>query len=282
MTSPGRKARVTAAVAGAVLGATGAGTAALAGAQSWTVPLIGLAVAVLTWSTHTAVDHLTGASEPSPSRPPSPRAPSTGRNTASTSRTDLPPAEHRSAPADIRPWLVRASVAVAKMDRHLRDATDPTLTQAFANASERGYAAVERLRARAAAVALIDTTTAGTDREALRRDEERLRKEAAAHDTGPVREAKLASVRAVSERRDSLTRLADLRDHMTAAIEATTLRLEAAVERGSMLLSLRAADEAGTRPLDLSALDDELEAVQAGLDKLDEISRVLDDGDPAP
>ncbi|CAM5277970.1 hypothetical protein [Streptomyces tanashiensis] len=126
---------------------------------------------------------------------------------------------------------------------------------------------------------VIDATTAGTDREALRRDERRLTNEAAAATPGPVREAKRASARAVAERLASPTRLADLRDLMTATIEATALRLEAAAERGSMLASLRAADDAGTRQLDLTAPGDELEAVQAGLDERGEITRILQDED---
>ncbi|KUL22152.1 hypothetical protein ADL12_42685 [Streptomyces regalis] len=58
-------------------------------------------------------------------------------------------------------------------------------------------------------------------------------------------------------------------------MEATTLRLEAAAERGAMLLSLQAATDASAVPTDLTALDHELEAVQAGLDTLDEITRSL-------
>ncbi|MFD4373899.1 hypothetical protein [Streptomyces sp. NPDC058486] len=287
MTGRGRNPRTLAAATGAVLGTAGAGAAAVAGAASWSVPLIGLAIAVLTWGTYTAVDHLDGASGPAPAPAPfpspaptpfpSPTEPSSGPG-AAPSVSPSSPGSGLQLPADTRPWLARASEAAAKLDRHRHrgDATDPTLTQALGNASERIRSAEERLRARAAAVALIDATTAGTDREALRLDEQRLKKEAAAHADGPVREAKRASARAVAERRDSLTRLAELRDLMTATIETTALRLEAAAERGSMFVSLRAADEAGTRPLDLTALGDELEAVQAGLDKLDEIACLLD------
>lgn len=266
----------SAAAAGAVLGAAGAATAVLAGAALWSVPLIGLTIAVLTWGTHTAVTYLDGAS----TQAPAPGAPWSARGAAPSA--EAPPGGHRPVPADTRPWLTRASAASAKLDRHRRDATDPTLAQALANASENIRSAVDQLRARAAAVGVIDATTAGTDREALRRDEHRLKKEAAAAAPGPVREAKLASARAVAERRDSLTRLADLRDHMTATLETTALRLEAAAERGSMMVSLRAADEAGTRPLDLTALGDELEAVQAGLDRLDEITRLLRDEGTTP
>ncbi|MFF8835758.1 hypothetical protein [Streptomyces sp. NPDC015130] len=267
--------RSVAAAAGAFLGAAGAATAALAGAALWTVPLIGFTIAVLTWGTHTAVSHLDGASPEAQEPPPAPGESWSARGAAPSAEPPL--GGHRPLPADTRPWLTRASAASAKLDRHRRDATDPTLAQALANASENIRSAVDQLRARAAAVGVIDATTAGTDREALRRDEHRLKKEATAAAPGPVREAKLASARAVAERRDSLTRLADLRDHMTATLETTALRLEAAAERGSMLVSLRAADEAGTRPLDLTALGDELEAVQAGLDRLDEITRLLHD-----
>ncbi|MEV7571383.1 hypothetical protein [Streptomyces tanashiensis] len=261
MAGHGRRSRAVGAGAGVALGMAGAGVAALAGAASWAAPALGAVIGALTWGTHAAADRL-------------------GRTPAPRSAPDEPsPARDRTIPADTRPWLTRASEAAAKLDRHRRDSTDPTLTQALGNASTRIRAAADQLRVRADVVGVIDATTAGTDREALRRDERRLTKEAAAATPGPIREAKGASARAVAERLASLTRLADLRDLMTATIEATALRLEAAAERGSMLVSLRAADDAGTRPLDLTALGDELEAVQAGLDKLDEITRILQDED---
>ncbi|MEU7074026.1 hypothetical protein AB0B30_32040 [Streptomyces narbonensis] len=273
MTGRVRNPRSVAAAAGAVLGAVGAATAALAGAALWAVPLIGLTIAVLTWGTHTAANHLDGASTPTRAREPGePWSP--GGIVPSAER---PLGGHRPLPTDTLPWLTRASAASAKLDRHRREAPDPTLAQALDNASENIRSAVDQLHARATAVGVIDATTADTDREALRRDEHRLKKEATAAGPGPVREAKLASARAVAERRDSLTRLTDLRDHMTATLETTALHLEAAAERGSMLVALRAADEADTRPLDLTALGDELEAVQAGLDRLDEITRLLHD-----
>ncbi|MDV5149490.1 hypothetical protein R1T08_36585 [Streptomyces sp. SBC-4] len=259
----GRRRSSQALAAGAVLGVAGAGAAALAGASSWAAPALGAVIGALAWGTHTAADRLGRTRSPAPS-----------------AATDEPsPAGDGTVPADVRPWLTRASEAAARLDRHRRHSTDPTLGETLANASDRIRSAVDQLRARADAVGVIDATTAGTDLTALRVDEQRRRKHATALAPGPVREAKLASARAVAERLASLERLADLRALMTATVEATALRLEAAAERGSMLISLRAADEAGTRPLDLTALGDELEAVQAGLDKLDEITRTLHDGD---
>ncbi|MFE1906815.1 hypothetical protein ACFW96_24560 [Streptomyces gardneri] len=264
MAGHGRSPRAVGAGASVVLGMAGAGVAALAGAASWAAPTLGVVIGAVTWGAHAAADRL-------------------GRPPASPPVPDRPvPARDRPVPADTSPWLTRASEAAAKLDRHRRESTDPTLSQALANASDRIRSAADQLRTRADVVGVIDATTAGTDRAALRRDERRLAKEATAAAPGPVREAKRASAQAVAERLASLTRLADLRDLMTATIEATALRLEAAAERGSMLVSLRAADEAGTRPLDLTALGDELEAVQAGLDKLDEITRILHDTDTAP
>ncbi|MFI5476569.1 hypothetical protein ACIA6D_41110 [Streptomyces cacaoi] len=266
-----------AAAAATLLGAAGAAAAALAGAGPAAALPAGAAIGLLVWTAHTVTDRLT--------RRPGTEA---GRPTASAGSGPARPAwqgfgsERPEPPPDARLWLERASAAVGRLDRHRSDSTTPTLTEALTAAVAFVGTAADELHARAEAVRVIDTTTAGTDPQALRDDQRRLEKEARASQ-GAMREAKESSARAIGERAASLQRLAELRELLMATLESTVLRLEAAAERGSLLVSLHAVGDAATDVPDLTSLEHELEAVQAGLDRLDEISRSLHDpGRPDP
>ena len=251
-------------VTAVLLGAAGALAAHLAGAGPAAALPAGAGIGLLVWTSHLVTDRVTGH-----------------RDTPSgSSRARTGPAGS-GPPADARRWLDRASAAAGKLDRHRRDSTDPALTEALTTAVGFVRTAAEELRARAEAVRVVDAATEGTDHAALRRDQRRLEKEAGAL-RGAVREAKEASARAIGERAASLERLAGLRDLLMATLESTVLRLEAAADRGSLLVSLHAAGDAALGTADLTSLEQELEAVQAGLDRLDELSRSLHDTGTAP
>ncbi|MFI6338780.1 hypothetical protein [Streptomyces sp. NPDC050535] len=257
-----------AATAATLLGAAGAAATSLAGAAPTAALPAGVGIGLLVWTAHTVTDRLTR----SPDAEPGPA--SAGLRPVRTDPARLEP------PPDAKLWLERASAAAGRLDRHRRENTTPAVTEALTTADTFVRAAADELHARAEAVRIIDAATAGTDHEALRNDQRRLKKEAQAAQ-GAMREAKEASARATGERADSLARLAELREVLMATLESTVLRLEAAAERGSLLVSLHAAGDATAPEPDLTSLEHELEAVQAGLDRLDEISRSLHDTGPA-
>jgi len=178
-------------------------------------------------------------------------------------------------PADTERWLRRATAAAAKL-RAQRDGSDnSTLIQALREAASYVDTAIGQLRRRVDAVVVIDANTAGPDAGELRKDQARLEKEAEALAPGPLQSAKQASARAAAERARSRERLDELREVLLATLESTVLRLEAAADRGSVLVSLQAAGDAAGTPVDLTPLTTELDAVQAGLDKLEEITHGL-------
>ncbi|MFE6488870.1 hypothetical protein ACFVGN_38890 [Streptomyces sp. NPDC057757] len=254
--------------AATVLGAAGAVAVGLAGATTAVALPAGLGIGLLVWAAHTVTDRLT---RPSDAEPPSASA-GTGPVRTDSARPEPPP--------DAKLWLERASAAAGRLDRHRRENTSPALTEALTTAVTFVRGAADELHARAEAVRVIDAAAADTDHEALRHEQRRLKKEAEAS-RGAMREAKEASARAIGERADSLARLAELREVLMATLESTVLRLEAAADRGSLLVSLHAAGDATASEPDLTSLEHELEAVQAGLDRLDEISRSLHDTGPA-
>ncbi|MET9088223.1 hypothetical protein ABZX77_41155 [Streptomyces sp. NPDC004237] len=256
-------------VTAVLLGAAGALAAYLAGAGPAAALPAGAGIGLLVWTAHLVTDRVTG------------RADAESRSSQTrTGRTGSGPAGSRFAgsepPADARRWLDRASAAAGKLDRHRRDSADPALAEALTTAVGFVRTAADELRARAEAVRVVDAATEGTDHAALRSDQRRLEEEARAL-RGAVREAKEASARAIGERAASLERLAGLRDLLMATLESTVLRLEAAADRGSLLVSLHAAGDAALGAADLTSLEQELEAVQAGLDRLDELGRSLRD-----
>ncbi|WP_416985409.1 hypothetical protein [Streptomyces sp. T028] len=264
------------AAATTLLGAAGAVAALLAGAAPAAALPAGAGIGLLVWTVHTVTDRMTRRPDADPGRPPGAVRSDTARSDAARSESARTDPAGPGVPADAQRWLERASAAAGKLDRHRRDSTAPTLTEALTTAVTFVRAAADELRARAEAVRVIDAATDGTDHRALRRNQRRLEKEAAAL-RGAVKEAKEASARAIGERAASLERLAGLREVLIATLESTVLRLEAAADRGSLLVSLHAAGDAAMGAGDLTPLEHELEAVQAGLDKLDEISRSLHD-----
>ncbi|MEU1159742.1 hypothetical protein ACIPX0_18415 [Streptomyces sp. NPDC090075] len=264
-------------VTAVLLGAAGALAAYLAGAGPAAALPAGAGIGLLVWTAHLVTDRVTGrpGTDAGTGEPPGP-----GSTRAKAGRAGSGPAGSEP-PADARRWLNRASNAARKLDRHRRDSADPALTEALTTAVGFVRTAADELRARAEAVRVIDAATEGTDHAALRGDQRRLEEEARAL-RGAVREAKEASARAIGERAASLERLAGLREVLMATLESTVLRLEAAADRGSLLVSLHAAGDAAMRAADLTFLEHELEAVQAGLDRLDELGRSVHDTGTAP
>lgn len=269
--------RLLPAAAVALFAVAGSVTALLAGAPAAAALPVGAGVGGLVWGTHALTGRLT--------RPAA--SPSTS---SATGRTDAPDADRPTdttsdplsePPADAARWLTRASAAADRLQNQCRQSPKASLWPTLATAAASVRAAADRLTAAAEAVRVIDTSgtggTSGTpaDHEVLRRDQERLEAEARALPDGPLRRAKEDAARATGERAATLKRLAELRQLLITTMEATALRLEAAAERGAMLLSLQAATDASAAPPDLTALDHELDAVQTGLDTLDEITRSL-------
>ncbi|MFC8669686.1 hypothetical protein [Streptomyces sp. NPDC057199] len=269
--------RLLPAAAVALFAVAGSVTALLAGAPAGAALPVGAGVGGLVWGTHALTGRLTRpAASPSAS--------------SATGRTDAPDADRPTdttsdplsdPPADAARWLTRASAAADRLQNQCRQSPKASLWPTLATAATSVRAAADRLTAAAEAVRVIDTSgtggTGGTpaDHEVLRRDQERLEAEARALPDGPLRRAKEDAARATGERAATLKRLAELRQLLITTMEATALRLEAAAERGAMLLSLQAATDASAAPPDLTALDHELDAVQTGLDTLDEITRSL-------
>ncbi|MEU9962053.1 hypothetical protein [Streptomyces sp. NPDC050982] len=262
----------------ALFAVAGSVTALLAGAPAAAALPVGAGVGGLVWGTHALTGRLTR-----PAASPSARS-ATGRGDARDADrptdplSDPPSGPMSEQPADAVRWLTRASAAADRLQHQCRQSPNASLWPTLATAATSVRAAADRLTAAAEAVRVIDTSgTSGTpaDHEVLRRDQERLEAEARALPDGPLRRAKEDAARATGERAATLKRLAELRQLLITTMEATALRLEAAAERGAMLLSLQAATDASAAPPDLTALDHELDAVQSGLDTLDEITRSL-------
>ncbi|WP_405541519.1 hypothetical protein OG478_03915 [Streptomyces phaeochromogenes] len=259
--------RLVPATAVTLFAVAGGVTALLAGAPVATALPVGAGVGGLVWAAHAVTGRLT---RPAPSASVRP----------ATGRPDTPDAD-RSAeapskpPSDAARWLARAAAAADRLEQQCRQSPNASLWPALASAATSVRAASDRLTVAAEAVRIIDTSSVPVDHRVLRRDHELLEEEARALPDGPLRRAKQDAARATGERASTLKRLTELRRLLIITMEATALRLEAAAERGAMLLSLQAATDAAAVPTDLTALDHELEAVQAGLDTLDEITRSL-------
>ncbi|MFB8775959.1 hypothetical protein [Streptomyces broussonetiae] len=257
---------LTGVLAALVLGTAGAVAAALGGATSWAVPAAGAGIGAVTFAAHAATTRRHDADR---------RTRTNGHREDAGSRA---PAPDGAPPEDAVPWLERAGSAAGTLDRHAHAATGTALAAPLTAAAGTTRAAVEQLRARAAALRVIDTAVDDGILADLEQQRGRLAQEADTAAPGALRDAKRASVRALEERIAALERLTRLRGLLTATLEATTLSLEAAADRGTVLLSLQTAQDAGGAPVDLTALTDELEAVQAGLDRLDDLSRTMRDG----
>ncbi|WP_326725821.1 MULTISPECIES: hypothetical protein [unclassified Streptomyces] len=242
-------------------------TALLAGAPTAAAVPVGAGVGGLVWAAHAVTGRLT---RPAPSAS---ARPATGRSDSPDA--DRPADASSQPPADAARWLTRAAAAADRLENQCRQSPKASLWPALATAATSVRAAADRLTTAAEAVRVIDTSGTSADQHDLDREQERLEKEARALPDGPLRRAKQDAARATGQRAATLKRLTDLRQLLITTMEATALRLEAAAERGAMLLSLQAATEASAVPTDLTALDHELEAVQAGLDTLDEVTRSL-------
>lgn len=259
--------RLLPAVAGALFAVAGSVTAFLAGAPAAVALPVGAGVGGLVWASHAVTGRLT---RPAPSARARPATGGPGTRDADRS-ADAPP----EPPADAARWLTRAAAAADRLEHQCRQSPSASPRPALATAAASVRAAADRLTAAADVVRVIDTSGASADHRVLHRERERLEKEARALPDGPLRRAKQDAARATGERAATLERLAELRQLLITTMEATALRLEAAAERGAMLLSLQAATDASTVPTDLTGLDHELEAVQAGLDTLDALTRSL-------
>ncbi|MEU5344239.1 hypothetical protein AB0H18_25945 [Streptomyces sp. NPDC020766] len=270
--------RLLPAAAVALFAVAGSVTALLAGAPAAAALPVGAGVGGLVWGTHALTGRFTRPAASASARSATGRtdARNAGRRTDPT--TDPLSGPLSEAPADAVRWLTRAWAAADRLQHQCRQSPNASLWPTLATAATSVRAAADRLTAAAEAVRVIDTSgTSGTpaDHQALRRDQKRLEGEARALPEGPLRRAKQDAARATGERAATLKRLAELRQLLITTMEATALRLEAAAERGAMLLSLQAATDASAAPPDLTALDHELDAVQTGLDTLDEITRSL-------
>ncbi|MFE1291447.1 hypothetical protein [Streptomyces sp. NPDC058751] len=259
--------RLLPAVAVVLFACAGSATAFLAGAPAVAALPAGAGVGGLVWAAHAVTGRLTRPALPASARP------ATGRpGIRHANRPANAPAE---PPADAAGWLNRATAAADRLEHQCLRSTSaslrPTLTTAAASVRE----AADRLTVAAEAVRVIDTSGAAADHHVLRHERERLEEETRTLPDGPLRRAKQDAAHATGERLATLKRLAELRRLLITTMQATALRLEAAAERGAMLLSLDAATDFSAVPADLTALDHELEAVQAGLDTLDEITRSL-------
>jgi hypothetical protein len=192
------------------------------------------------------------------------------------------------APPETTSWLRRAQTAARRLEEHRAacahddgpGAASPLLLQVLSDAAAQARTAAEQLGNRAAALAVIDHAMAGGDSRDLQAEHARLTNEAERLPPGPVRQAKESSARAVADRVGSLNRLEELRQLLLATLESLTLRLEAVAEHGGMLLSVQVASDAAAATLDLTPLTSELQAVQTGLDQLEELSRTLASGRP--
>lgn len=270
--------RFAPAAAVALFAVAGSVTALLAGAPAAAALPVGAGVGGLVWGTHALTGRLTRPSPSASARPATGRADARDADRPTGTPSDPLSGHLPEPPADAARWLTRASAAADRLQHQCRQSPNASLWPTLATAATSVRAAADRLTAAAEAVRVIDTSgTSGTpaDHQALRRDQKRLEGEARALPDGPLRRAKQDAARATGERAATLKRLAELRQLLITTMEATALRLEAAAERGAMLLSLQAATDASAVPPDLTALDHELDAVQTGLDTLDEITRSL-------
>ena len=273
--------RFAPAAAVALFAVAGSVTALVAGAPAAAALPVGAGVGGLVWGTHALTGRLTRPAPSASARTATGRADARGTDRPTGTPSDPLSGHLPEPPADAARWLTRASAAADRLEHQCRQSPNASLWPTLATAATSVRAAADRLTAAAEAVRVIDTSgtsgTSGTpaDHEVLRRDQERLEAEARALPDGPLRRAKEDAARATGERAATLKRLAELRQLLITTMEATALRLEAAAERGAMLLSLQAATDASAVPPDLTALDHELDAVQTGLDTLDEITRSL-------
>lgn len=267
--------RLLPATAVALFAVAGSVTALLAGAPAAAALPVGAGVGGLVWGTHALTGRLTRPSPSASARPATGRADARDADRPTGMPSDPLSGHLPEPPADAARWLTRASAAADRLQHQCRQSPNASLWPTLATAATSVRAAADRLTAAAEAVRVIDTSGTPADHEDLRRDQERLEAEARALSDGPLRRAKQDAARATGERAATLKRLAELRQLLITTMEATTLRLEAAAERGAMLLSLQAATDASAAPPDLTALDHELDAVQTGLDTLDEITRSL-------
>ncbi|MGW3414657.1 hypothetical protein [Streptomyces sp. NPDC000888] len=259
--------RLLPAAAVGLFGVAGGVTALLAGAPTAAALPVGAGVGGLVWAAHAITGRLT---RPAPSAS---ARPATGRSDSPDA--DRPTDASSQPPADATRWLTRAAAAADRLENQCRQSPKASLWPALATAATSVRAAADRLTTAAEAVRVIDTSGTSTDHHDLDRERERLEEEVRALPDGPLRRAKQDAARATGQRAATLKRLTELRQLLITTMEATALRLEAAAERGAMLLSLQAATDASAVPTDLTALDHELEAVQAGLDTLDEVTRSL-------
>jgi hypothetical protein len=254
--------------------AAGGATALLAGAPAAAALPAGAGIGAVVWVAHAVTTRFarpaSEESEWSANGTGARRPGRTGGRGPAAAPTPPPP-------EDAARWLARASAAADRLETQRSGSSSDDLAPTLATAALSVRAAATQLAAAAEAIRVIDTSTAPADHKVLRRDQRRLEKEAQALGEGPLRRAKEDAARAAGERATTLQRMSDLRSLLLTTMEATVLRLEAAAERGAMLLSLQAATDASAAPPDLTRLDDELQAVQAGLDKLDEITRSLGD-----
>lgn len=173
-------------------------------------------------------------------------------------------------------WARRAEAAARRLAGHAQ--AGPELGEAAA----RARSAAEQLAARAEAVAAIDTATGpdGPDARELRAQQAQLRREAEAlPEGGTLRRTKEASARALGERAASRARMEEFRAVHIATLESLALGLEAAAEHAGVLVSARAASEAAAPLVDLTPLHQELQAVRAGLEQLEEITRSVVGGE---
>ncbi|MEU9895855.1 hypothetical protein ACIBCS_29030 [Streptomyces phaeochromogenes] len=272
-------------VAVALFAVAGSVTALIAGAPAAAALPVGAGVGGLVWGTHALTGRLTRPAPSASARTETGRADARGTDRPTGTPSDPLSGNLPEPPADAARWLTRASAAADRLEHQCRQSPKASLWPTLATAATSVRAAADRLTAAAEAVRVIDTSGTSVtpadhqalrrDHQALRRDQKRLEGEARALPDGPLRRAKQDAARATGERAATLKRLAELRQLLITTMEATALRLEAAAERGAMLLSLQAATDASAAPPDLTALDHELDAVQTGLDTLDEITRSL-------
>ncbi|GAA1922759.1 hypothetical protein GCM10009716_34040 [Streptomyces sodiiphilus] len=203
--------------------------------------------------------------------------------------TEGPTTAETVAPAESVQWLRRARAAASRLDGFRAtgerdDGTTPGFASVLAEAAAHAQAAAEQLSSRVEAIAAIDAATDGSaDHRELRVEQGRLEREAAALPEGLLRRAKEESARAVADRARARKRMEELRQVHMATLESIGLGLEAAAEHAGMLVSAHAASEAAAEMMDLTPLTRELEAVQAGLDHLEQVTRSLVTGtDPEP
>jgi hypothetical protein len=234
-------------VAAVLLGGLAVAVAAATGVSILAVVVLGVAVGAIVYAVAAGLDRMLDRSRPGAPVP----APETRR------------------------WLERAAAAAATLRRQRSAAGDPGLARLLTDAATHASTMAGRLRERASALAVVAAAAAGTERDQLRREAERLDREAAELPSGRLRAEKESAARAAAERLASYERLADIRALLLASIESSVLQLEAVAARGSVLLSMGAAGGAEAGATDLAPLTAELAAAQETLEQTEEITRQL-------